>query len=130
MSSSPLCYVATSVEESLRNSVPANIDRYIKTGFDDLAESDGWALRLTISADLAPLKQLKTESGTDAEVFNSLLVWQSLGHLTPSLASEGRIWTRLCHVECLEYARARWVAGRKGASAIAAVETHSSVTAR
>jgi hypothetical protein len=31
--------------------------------------------------------------------------------MTPALAREERLWARLCHVECLEYARQRWLHG-------------------
>jgi len=31
--------------------------------------------------------------------------------MTPALAREERLWARLCHVECLEFARQRWLRG-------------------
>ena len=31
--------------------------------------------------------------------------------MTPSLAREERVWTRLCHVECLVFSRNRWLKG-------------------
>jgi len=31
--------------------------------------------------------------------------------MTPALARDERVWVRLCHLECLDYARFRWITG-------------------
>jgi hypothetical protein len=45
----------------------------------------------------------------DLERTNSMLVFNALKGMTPALAREERVWVRLCHVECLGYARQRWL---------------------
>src|SRR6516164_8250369 len=109
MATVKLRYVSTKLEENLRAMIPENLDRYLGDGFADVANSEGWANALSLNVDLEPLRQLKTDGGPEAEVVNSLLVWQALSHLTPGLASEGRIWTRLTHVEGFAYSKARWI---------------------
>lgn len=124
MATEKLRYVSTRVDEELRSSVRQNLERYLETGFADLASTEGWAIPLSIDVDLEPLRRLKVDEGAESEVLNSLLVWKTLSHLTPSLANEGRIWTRLTHVEGFAYAKARWIAGRTGDQAVRDVETH------
>jgi hypothetical protein len=124
MASEKLRYVSTRVEERLRSSVRENLTRYLETGFGDLASSEGWAIPLTVKVDLEPLKLLRADVNPESEVLNSLLMWKALSHLTPSLANEGRIWTRITHVEGYAYAKARWVGDRTGEAAIQAIEAH------
>lgn len=122
MSRSALKYPALRVCEELRKKIAENLDRYLQGDFEDYADTDDWAIPLNLQVDLAPLKLLETNPAGDAE--NSLLVWQALGELNPSLASEGRIWTRLSHVEGLAYARERWIGGRTGAEAVQVIDGH------
>jgi hypothetical protein len=44
--------------------------------------------------------------------------------MSPAIAREGRIWTRLTHVEALAYARARWLSGKSGEALDKAVIDH------
>ena len=62
----------------------------------------------------------------ESEVKNSLLVWNVFSKLTPSLASEDRIWTRLTHLEGLAFARDRWLTGKtkERSTAVAAIKKH------
>lgn len=119
-----LNYVSTPVYEGLRKGVHGNLERYLTNGFSDLVTSEGWTIPLEVEVDLTDFRKLKPETGVEAEVFNSLIVWRALSKLTPSLATESRIWTRLTHVEGLDYARARWIGNADDNSAVKAVETH------
>jgi hypothetical protein len=124
MSSLPLLYISDQVDQRLQESIRENLTRYLESGFADLSTNEGWAIPLSLKVDLTPLTRLSVATGSEAEVFNSLQVWQCLSHMTPSLANEGRIWTRLCHVEGLAYARARWIGARTGEDAEDAVTVH------
>jgi hypothetical protein len=124
MSVQQLCYVSEPVYEALRKNVAKNLERYLSGGFNDLAGSEGWAIPLSINYDSAPLRELKAADGPEAEVFNSLLVWKALSNLTPSLANERRIWTRLTHVDCLEYSRSRWIRKSQGTAAESLISDH------
>ena len=117
-----LKYPSLRVCADLRRNVADSLDRYLEGDFAEFADSDDWAIPLQLQVDPAPLASLLKDPADDAT--NSLLVWEALKDLSPSVASEGRIWTRLCHVECLEYARARWMGSRKGAEAVKVIEDH------
>lgn len=107
-------YLSLSVAESLLASIPDNVDRYVSGDFDDLASGGGWSAELLVKMDPAPLRDLDPTNNAAAEYENSLLVWRSLGDLPASVATENRVWTRLTHVGCLEFSRARWLKDLKG----------------
>ncbi len=119
-----LHYVSTPVYEGLRKGIHENLDRYLRDGFSDLIATEGWTIPLEIEVDLSEFRKLKPETGVEPEVFNSLIVWRALSRLTPSLATESRIWTRLTHVEGLAYARSRWIGDAKGEAAQKAIDLH------
>jgi hypothetical protein len=122
MTKERLRYVSTGTSRELRKSISLNLDRYVSGNFEDLAGAGDWAIQLKFEADLEPLADLVKAPDDDAA--NSLLVWKALAHLPPSLAVEGRIWTRLSHVEGLPYARARWIKTNQGEDAVKVIEGH------
>jgi hypothetical protein len=122
MSAESLRYFANDVCRNLKKSVEANLARYLSEGFVDLASESDWRIELKATFDLSALKMLSSTVDDDAQ--SSRIVWNCLGGLTPSLAMEGRIWTRLCHVECIDYARKRWIDGRTGPKAVKVIEDH------
>jgi len=121
---STLHYVSSHVEEQLKESVEQNIARYVRDGFSDLATLEGWAVPLSVPSDLAVLRDLRPGEGADVEIFNSLVVWKALSKLTPALANEGRLWTRLAHVDCFEFSRDRWMKKLKGPAATKSARAH------
>ena len=116
MSRDRLAYLATKTLDDLYAGILENIDRYRDGDFQDLAESGGWDIRLSVEVDLDPLEDLDPSGTPEAEIENSLLVWRALHELTPALACEDRIWTRLSHAECLEYSRKRWLSDKPDAA--------------
>lgn len=119
-----LYYVSTSVEDRLRDTVADNIERYTGKGFADLASTEGWGIPLTLQVDPDALHRLNAEGTPEAEVANSLVVWSALGKMTPALANEPRLWTRLSHVECFDYTRDRWLRGKYGEAAVKSARAH------
>jgi hypothetical protein len=109
MTISKLKYLSNDTISSLRTDVAANLDRYRSGDFGDLMSAGDWALELDLNVDLSPLTELDSSGAPDAEIANSRLVWMVLGRLTPALACEEGIWARLTHVECLGFARDRWI---------------------
>lgn len=112
MTTEPLKFLSAEIVERLASDVAQNLDRYSNGDFLDLAKQSGWAIE-TKFAKWHPTiaDQLDPSGNTDAEIRNSLLVFKGLEGMTPALAREERLWARLCHVECLEYARRRWLKG-------------------
>lgn len=110
MSIQPVRLLAATVVEGLSKSIEANLDRYTRGDFLDLGKQSGWAIETALARwDPAIAKELDPSGTPAAEISNSLLVYQGLEGMTPALAREERLWARLCHVECLDYARKRWL---------------------
>jgi len=110
-----LKFISAGILEQLWEDVPLNLSRYAKGDFEDLAIGNGWAIETaTVDMDTGILASLKTgATSPQLEIENSLLVHEALAGMTPALACEERIWVRLTHLECLEYSRARWLAGKE-----------------
>ena len=124
MSRSKLTYLAKNTLDSLYRGVLNNIDRYRSGDFKDRVEHGGWNIGLSLEVDLDPLAELDPSGGSDAEIRNSLLVWKALYEMTPALACEDRIWSRLSHVECLEYSRERWLSDKDDKRTAQEIRTH------
>jgi hypothetical protein len=104
-----LKYVAESILADLKANVPSNLERYRTSGFDDCGDLNGWSMDLSsVEVSVKDLAKLDPDGGSDAEIRNSLIVFGAFSGMTPALATEERIWARLTHFECLEYARERW----------------------
>jgi hypothetical protein len=71
------------------------------------------------------LEKLDGKRTAEADFANAVLVWEALGKLTPALATEARLWTRLTHLEGLTYSRERWLQQAKSKDErIDAINTH------
>ncbi len=119
-----LCYVGASVLADLKDKVQDHADRYLATGFADMSTDMDWNFRTKFRLDSAPLGELLPGTGCEIELGNSLLVLRALPDLTPAAATEARIWTRLSHVECLEFCRERWLTGKSGETLLKAIRAH------
>jgi hypothetical protein len=112
MMSEPLRLLAQNVVDRLAGEIDTNIDRYRSGDFSEMAQENGWSIESRLASwDPAIVGQLDPSGTPAAEVANSLLVWNGLVGMTPALAREERLWARLSHVECLEFARQRWLNG-------------------
>lgn len=119
----PLKFFSSSTVEKLSTDIKQNLDRYTTTDFLDLAKESGWALETDKAmVDETLLAKLLPESTPEAEAQNSLMVYQALGGFTPAMARDERIWARLCHVEGIEYVRARWL---KSGTVESRIRSHS-----
>lgn len=126
MTSEPLRYVSEGRVIHLLDKLPDNLERYKSGDFLDLAAENGWRIESNlVKVNLTKLEQLDGESRSAKEdIENSILVHEALERMTPAIAMDERIWVRLSHVECLEYARSRWLAGCEGESLEKAVIKH------
>lgn len=106
----PLKLLSASVVDRLSNDLQINFDRYQSNGFADLSMQNGWSIETTIARwDPAIAAKLDAANTPEAEINNSLLIYTGMTGMTAALAREERLWARLCHVECLDYARQRWL---------------------
>lgn len=112
MATEPVKLLSAAIVENLFESIPANLSRYQSGDFLEPARSSGWEIETDlVSWDPEVASQLNPSGTPDAEVRNSLLIHAALAGMTPALARDERLWARLCHVECLDYVRARWLRG-------------------
>lgn len=113
MSESNLKFLSDDTVSDLRDRISDNLDRYVNGNFLDRETENGWAIETrTVNVDTDRLSTLDGEArGADAEIANSLIVFDALNGMTPSIAREERVWVRLTHIECLSYSRDRWLAG-------------------
>jgi len=110
MTREPLKLISNSVLTNLAASVATNIDRYVTGNFNDLAKENGWEIETSVAShEPLELAKLSPSGGAESEIGNSLIVFNSFHGMTPALAREERLWARLCHVECLEFSRQRWL---------------------
>lgn len=111
----PLKLLSAPTVERLLADVSSNVGRYGSGDFNDQERESGWAIETTVARwDPAIAAGLDPDVSPQAEIKNSLLIYRALEGMTPALARDERIWARLCHVECLAYARARWLRGEDG----------------
>ena len=119
----PIKLLSATIVESLSKSIPENIGRYASGDFADLAKSAGWQIEtMTATWNPAIAEGLDPSGAPQAEVENSLRIYRGMEGMTPALAREERLWARLCHVECLEYARSRWLT--KSENFVNQINTH------
>ena len=123
---SKLKFLSQEVMDALQAQIAENRARYESGDFLDLELGNGWAIEISsVSADTNALTLLDLSStSSETEVQNSLKVFHALPGMSPAIAREGRIWTRLTHIEALEYGRSRWLSGKTGPSLDKAVADH------
>jgi len=115
--------LSATVLEQLAGTVDQNLELYKSGSFTDLAKETGWAIESVLAKWDPEIVAGLDPSGTpEAEVKNSFLIYSGLNGMTPALAREERLWARLCHIECLEYARSRWLTNTENVAG--AVRTH------
>lgn len=116
MGTEPLKFLSEQKLMELRRDVTLHRDRYEAGDFLDLERDNGWAIETAgVTVDLDLLASLDGTARTAAaDIEASLILHAALKGMTPALAREERIWARLTHIECLSYARARWLSGNTG----------------
>lgn len=125
MTVSPLNYLSEKKLSELRGKIEAHRDRYEAGDFLDLEHDNGWAVETnTVHVDHDLLATLDGTSGAAGDIDNSLILFKALKGMTPALAREERVWARLTHIECLDYARKRWLSGNVGERLDSDVKTH------
>lgn len=105
-----LKYVSDKVVEQLFDGIEANLENYKQGTFEEQAAEQGWGLELKgVTYDPCFPSNFELQSSREAEIKNSLLVYSAFQGMTAALARQERVWVRLCHFDCLEYSRKRWI---------------------
>lgn len=114
---------SAAIVEKLSSDIESNVGRYASGDFIDFAKQSGWSIETPVaSLNESAIANLISDATPEAEVKNSLLVYNALPGMTPAMARDERIWARLCHVECLPYVRGRWL--KAGTSLEARIRAH------
>ncbi|MEE4623179.1 DUF6339 family protein [Pseudomonas alliivorans] len=110
MDVSEFSYFSVAKLDQLKKDVVMNLERYRTGDFLDLSRDNGWNIKSDlVSVELELLSSLNNLEGTAATDFDaSVIVHRSLKGMTPALAMEPRVWSRLAHVQCFNYTRNRW----------------------
>jgi hypothetical protein len=124
MSREPLLYLEAKTIEDLYSGILENITKYRDGNFDDMVTSGGWGCNLSMDYEKSYFQELDSSNNPEAEVENSLLIWRALNGLTPAMAREDRIWTRISHVDCIDFSRKRWLKEKDDVALAKDVRTH------
>ncbi len=126
MQQDPLCYLSEEKLEELRQNVGQHRERYATGDFADLERDNGWAIEASgVTIDRNMLASLDgTPRTAEGDRAASATLYRALPGMTPALAREERVWVRLSHVECLGYARSRWLRDLEGEQLDAQVDRH------
>lgn len=105
----PLSILRENFVEKLRGSVRDNLRRYNAKDPWVNEIPGGPAASIPTTVEPASKLQLRLPQGEDLkDLENAIHVHSALSMLTPVQARDPRLWTRLAHVECWQYMRARW----------------------
>ncbi|NGN97688.1 hypothetical protein G5S52_08395 [Grimontia sp. S25] len=106
-----LKYLSQDEHDRLIGNISTDREKYLNDSFSDLCDSYGWNSELKdILVDYSYLKSLdSTSTSSKLDVENSILVMKAFSDITPVMATDSRIWTRVCHAEGFEYTRNRWL---------------------
>jgi hypothetical protein len=104
--------------------VGVNLPRYRSEGFEDHAGDASWCELTSFTYDPKALASLAENATPEKDAEAAIIVWRALSNISPSVAREGRIWTRICHVEGLSYARSRWIRGSSDQKMTQEIQAH------
>jgi len=125
--SEPLKYMSDNALEVQRTASLENPEIYFSQDFSREARSPSWDISLAVNYDrdrLAELDLTLRQNIAAIDLKNSRVVGEALSELTPSLASEERVWARLAHTDGLVYSRVRWLDGKSGDDLRSSVRVH------
>lgn len=100
-------YFKTKFEQKLRDDVENNLDRYYsksKPWVDEYFAGAKFDESVELDIKLPLLE--KTTPSSDAE--NAILLFSQMKNLSPSQASDPRLWSHLCHKDYYNYVHKRW----------------------
>lgn len=119
-------YFTERAVDDLRKRIEDHLDWYY-AGDGDLGERWPESREASVERSSAPLTlDCRRKKPHQRDNDNALRVHDHLRALTPHEASEERLWAYLCHVECADYLRARWLGRRpkKTEDAVGKVRNH------
>lgn len=121
MTASTIPYFSTQAAADLWSLREEQLELYTSGDFASFLSGPGVTMHLPIAGDIDAIKDL---DGTLSDFDSAKIVWSALKNLTPSLARENRLWSRLCHGEGLSYTRNRWLRNSTPANLVEQIGIH------
>ncbi len=121
---SNLRYLAARAVSGLHRDIGKRLDWYYKGGkWAELKIKTDHIREASLS--IAPVGEKLTQTKSTADAENAMAVYDALAALTPRQAADDRLWVYLCHSECAQYVRRRWLGKRpKDEDAVREVRNH------
>ena len=109
-----LRYFDETVYGNLFADIKNNIDFYTNSGGElkDLLPNIQYYGESTISANLSDLdfkNNMTTEEKNSLDIVNTRIIYDALNTLPPLVATNGYLWSYLCHTKYKEYIITRWI---------------------
>jgi len=108
----------------LFNDVGKNLDLYRGGLFSDLLEDSSLFIDSNCGLDIQEAIKVSCVAGDQNEVQCCVHLSNGLSGVTAYLARDERLWTRLSHIEFIEYVRVRWPIPADNEKAVAHVKKH------
>jgi len=119
----PLKILSAQVVSQLHADLQRNVPLYLTGNFTEEAKDIGWDIEVrAVLWDPRIVDDLDPSGSPEAEIRNSVVIYQGFSGMTPALAQDERVWVRLTHVEFFEFARARWLGNEE--SAVRSIRKH------
>lgn len=113
----------SSVQRLFEN-IKNNLETYRSGTFDGILNDGSLFLDAACELDPKSIEDLYATNGNEREVECCLAIYESLIGVSPYLARDARLWTRLSHVEFLAYARVRWPIPDDDEKAVTHIQRH------
>jgi hypothetical protein len=108
----------------LRSQVSANLHIYREGSFEDLQSEPSLIFEGKTEIDYSVFEKVLCGRDDHQEVECCVQMHRALGHLSPYLARDLRLWVHLTHTHLLSYARQRWPIPPDDAAAVKHIKTH------
>ena len=119
-----LALFRTQTVHQLYKDVEKNLPIYRNGDFNSLLVDSSLFLESECELDDTEIKKISCTKENDNEVQCCLGILNGLKGVTAYLARDERLWARLCHIELLDYARARWTIPTDEIKAASYIRTH------
>lgn len=113
-----------SVVRELFDAVPVNLSTYRSGSFNSLLSDTSLFINSSCMFDAKAATRIVCSDEDNNEVVACLAILDTLSGVSAYLARDERLWTRLSHIEFLDYSRMRWPIPVEDEKAVAHIRKH------
>ena len=116
----------TEAVDELKTGIEKHLDAYRSGDFADFFSPQRVIELESREYEPADLESLviAEKNVTDFDAENAAIAFSALDALSPYLAKDERLWTYLCHADCLNYTRSRWKIPKDDGEAVKFIKRH------